>query len=236
MLYLIATPIGNLADITLRALDALRSCDYILCEDTRHSQRLLAHYQIQKPLKSYHKFNEKRRCAEVISDLKAGLNIALITDAGTPSISDPGEILVKCCLENELAVTSLPGACAAVVALTLSGLDTDQFQLVGFLPKRKSILKRILTESLTYRGTTICYESPYRIIHTLKALAAIDPTRNVAVIRELTKIHEQRLRGTASELVGVFEQKPARGEIVLLIQGSKRNDKKDKNDKNAEES
>ncbi len=219
LLYLIATPIGNLADITLRALDTLRLCDYILCEDTRHSQRLLAHHQIQKPLKSYHQFNEKRRSDEVIADLKSGLNIALITDAGTPSISDPGEILVKRCLENGLPITSIPGACAAVVALTISGLATDQFQMLGFLPKKKSVLKRIIGECLAYRGTSICYESPYRVVHTLRIIEALDPARSIVLVRELTKIHEQRLQGTAPELIAHFGKNVPRGEFVMLING-----------------
>ncbi|MBI2743683.1 MAG: 16S rRNA (cytidine(1402)-2'-O)-methyltransferase [Chlamydiales bacterium] len=219
MLYLIATPIGNLGDITLRALETLRACDYVLCEDTRRSQRLLAHYEIRKPLKSYHKFNERRRSAEVIADLKAGLNVGLVTDAGTPGICDPGEILVKLCHENSLEVTAIPGACAAVTALSISGFSTERFQLLGFLPKKKGQLTRILEEQLAYPGTSIFYESPYRVLKTLEILNTIAPDLQVAVIRELTKLHEENARGTPQELIARFTAKKPKGEIVLLFPG-----------------
>ncbi|MFI5334063.1 MAG: 16S rRNA (cytidine(1402)-2'-O)-methyltransferase, partial [Chlamydiales bacterium] len=166
MLFLVATPIGNLADITLRALEVLRTCDYILCEDTRHSLKLLRHYEIQKPLRSYHKFNEKKRCDEITRDLKAGMKIALITDAGTPLISDPGEILVQKCIEEKLSVIPIPGPCAAIAALTLSGFSAAQFQLISFLPKKSGGLTRVRTARLSDPGTSICYESPYRLATT----------------------------------------------------------------------
>ncbi len=217
MLYLVATPIGNLADITLRALEVLRTCDYILCEDTRHSLKLLRHYEIQKPLKSYHKFNEKRRCDEIIADLKAGVKVALITDAGTPLISDPGEILVQRCVEEQVPITTIPGPCAAIAALTLSGFSAVQFQLVSFLPKKSGGLTKALTALLAYEGTSICYESPYRLVKTLKALCTLSPSRKVAVVRELTKIHEECRRGTAQDLCNHYSKISVKGEIVLLI-------------------
>lgn len=217
MLYLIATPIGNLADITLRALEVLRACDYILCEDTRCSVKLLSHYEIRKPLRSYHKFNEKSRCDEIIADLKAGKTIALMSDAGTPSISDPGEILVKRCHEEKIPVSGTPGACAAIMALTLSGFSTRQFQLVGFLPRKKGELTRTFQALLEFEGTSICYESPYRLVKALQLLASLGCVRKIAVVREMTKLYEECLQGSASELAEHFTKKPPKGEIVLLI-------------------
>lgn len=219
MLYLVATPIGHLGDITFRAVEVLRSVDYILCEDTRHSHHLLAHYGIQKPLKSYHKFNETSREEDLIADLKNGLNIALISDAGTPGICDPGLQLVQRCREEGIAVTALPGACAAILALAPSGLNSERFQFVGFLPKKTSELRNYLQEILQYPGTTICYESPHRIEETLEALDSLAAGRPLAIARELTKTFEEYLRGTASELLAHFKAHPPRGEIVLLIAG-----------------
>ncbi len=216
MLYLVATPIGNLSDITLRALDVLRACDYVLCEDTRHSRLLLNHFDIQKPLKSHHKFNEASSCQEIISDLKDGKNIALVSDAGTPGISDPGHLLVKQCRQANVAVTALPGACAAITALTLSGLPTQRFQFVGFLPKKEQELRLLLIELLHYPGVSICYEGPHRLCDTLKALG----TYQVTVARELTKLYEECLTAPAQELLEHFNTNPPRGEIVLLIEGS----------------
>jgi 16S rRNA (cytidine1402-2'-O)-methyltransferase len=217
MLYLISTPIGNLADITLRALDLLKTCDYILCEDTRHSIKLLSHYEIRKPLRSYHKFNEKSRSEEIIKDLKEGMTIALISDAGTPGISDPGEILVRRCHEENIPVTSAPGPCAAIMALTLSGFSTRPFQLIGFLPRKKGELTRTFQGLLEYEGTSICYESPHRLTKALELLASLGSERKVAVIREMTKHFEECRRGSAKELAEHFSKKPPKGEIVLLI-------------------
>jgi 16S rRNA (cytidine1402-2'-O)-methyltransferase len=219
VLYLISTPIGNLGDISFRAIEVLRSCDYILCEDTRRSLQLLNHYQIKKPLKSYHKFNEKRRSQEIIRDLKEGLAICLISDAGTPGISDPGEILIQHCHEEGVEMSVIPGACAAIAALTLSGFTTERFQFIGFLPKKKGALSRMLSEFLTYDGTSICYESPFRLLKTLQLLATLNQTAQVAVVREITKIHEECIRGTTEELFAHFTKKAPRGEIVLLISG-----------------
>jgi 16S rRNA (cytidine1402-2'-O)-methyltransferase len=221
MLYLVASPIGNLADITYRAVAVLQNCDYILCEDTRHSQTLLTHYAIHKPLKSYHQFNEASREDDLIADLKQGLEIALISDAGTPGICDPGERLVKRCIQEAIPFTALPGPCAAILALTLSGQDTAQFQFVGFLPKKDSEFKTRLQEILRYPGTTICYESPHRIQETIQEIALVAKTRRLTIARELTKKFEERLIGTAEELALRLQEHPLKGEIVLLIEGEK---------------
>jgi 16S rRNA (cytidine1402-2'-O)-methyltransferase len=220
MLYLVATPIGNLGDITLRALEVLRSCDYILCEDTRHSQILLHHYEIKKPLKSFHQFSEAALEEGIIQDLRNERKIALITDAGTPGISDPGSRLVKRCRKEGLRVTAIPGACAAIAALCCSGLDTNQFQFYGFLPRTKGKLKDVLIEILRYRGTSVCYESPKRLISLLTLINEIDPERGLVVLRELTKVFEEISSGTAAELLRSWKSRQVKGEIVLLISRS----------------
>lgn len=221
LLYLVATPIGNLADITFRAVETLKSCDYILCEDTRHSLPLLNHYDIHKPLKSFHKFSEETTITKILHNLTEGKNIALISDAGTPGISDPGTILVQRCLEQGIAVTAIPGACAAVAAISCSGLDTDRFQFLGFLPRKAGELKTVLQEILSYPATTICYESPNRLLEVLKMLHEIAPTRSIAVARELTKKFEEVRRGTPEELLSHWKTHTLKGEIVLLISGEK---------------
>jgi 16S rRNA (cytidine1402-2'-O)-methyltransferase len=217
MLYLIATPIGNLSDITFRAIETLKLCDYILCEDTRHSLTLLNHYEIKKPLKSYHKFNESSESDSIIEDLLSGKNIALISDAGTPGISDPGEFLVKRCINQEIPVTAIPGPCAAIQALSCSGLGTENFQFIGFLERKERALQDELRSIMLYKGTTICYESPKRLISTLKTILEIDPHRKIVVARELTKKFEEIQRGTAQELLNYWESHPLKGEIVLMI-------------------
>lgn len=222
MLYLVATPIGNLADMSYRAVEVLKKSDYILCEDTRTSLVLLKHYDIHKPLKSYHKFNETHRENEILEDLKKGLTIALITDAGTPGISDPGSALITACRKENLPVSAIPGPCAALLALTLSGFSTERFQAVGFLPKKSSELKTLFLDLLEYSGTTICYESPHRILKTLQLLSEIASERPLCILRELTKLYEEHLQGTAAELLAHFEKHPPRGELVLLI-SSKQN-------------
>lgn len=218
MLFLVSTPIGNLSDITFRAIETLGSCDFILCEDTRYSLRLLQHYNIHKPCRSFHKFNEARAEDALIEELKAGKKIALISDAGTPGISDPGEQLVKRCVQENIQVISIPGPCAAVAALSCSGFSTTQFQFCGFLPRTDSAVKNTLLQVLQYSGTTVCYESPKRLLATLKVLETIAPSRQLAVARELTKIHEEVVRGTATGLLSHFQTTP-KGEIVLLIEG-----------------
>ncbi len=221
MLFIVATPIGNLEDISLRALNILRSVDYILAEDTRHSQKLLTHYEIQKPLVSFHQHNEAEREARVLQDLREGKNIALISDAGTPLISDPGFMLVRACRNEGLDVTCLPGASCVLMALTLSGFEPTPFQFVGFLPKKHGELLEKLEELLEYPGTSITFESPERLEATLKALVELNPETNVAIARELTKRFENVRVGTAQELLDQQRKTPALGEIVLLIQGNK---------------
>ncbi len=217
MLYLIATPIGNLADITFRALDALRECDLILCEDTRVSIKLLNHYEIRKPLVSFHQFSESAKEDGIIDQLKQGIKISLISDAGTPGISDPGQRLVKRCREEGVNVTPLPGPCAAIAAISASGLPTDRFQFAGFLPRKEGALKETLIEVLLYPGTTICYESAQRLTDVLETLIELAPTRTIAVSRELTKMFEEWKSGTAHTLYTYYQEHSPRGEIVLMI-------------------
>lgn len=219
MLYLVATPIGNLTDFSSRAIDTLKICDYILCEDTRHTKGLVMHYGIDKPLRSFHKFNEKLKEDTVIHDLLEGRVVGLVSDAGTPGISDPGAKLVQRCLEEGVAVTAIPGACAAIVALSCSGFDTTRFQFYGFLPKKAGELRRTLQDILLYPGTTICYESPHRILKVLEGLHELAPERKICVARELTKKFEEIARGTAEELLRHWKGREVKGEIVLLIAG-----------------
>jgi 16S rRNA (cytidine1402-2'-O)-methyltransferase len=227
MLFLVATPIGHLADMTFRAVETLNACDYILCEDTRHSLTLLRHYEIRKPLKSYHKFNEASQRDEIIRDLHEGKQIALISDAGTPGVSDPGADLVKLCVEHNLPVTAIPGACAAIQALCSSGLETNQFQFLGFLPKKEGELKRILQHILSYPGTTICYESPHRILSVLKLIEETAPSRRLVIARELTKKFEEILRGTAGDLLLRWKEAQPKGEFVLLFSKNQEIEDKD---------
>jgi 16S rRNA (cytidine1402-2'-O)-methyltransferase len=223
MLYVVSTPIGNLADITFRAITTLKNCDYILCEDTRHSLPLLHHYEIRKPLISFHKFTESTKQQTIVEDLKKGSVIGLISDAGTPGISDPGGKLIQECLEQGIKVISIPGASACIAALSCSGLETDRFQFCGFLPRKTAELKRTLQELLSYPGTTICYESPKRLLNTLECLSALASNRLIVVARELTKQFEETRRGTAQELINHWKEKEVRGEIVLMISGQKDN-------------
>jgi len=217
MLYLVATPIGNLADFSHRAIETLKRCDYILCEDTRHSSHLLKHYDIHKPLKSYHAFNENKGLDKVIDDLNQGLEIALISDAGTPLVADPGYLLVRTCREKNIPVSAIPGPCAAVLALILSGFPPLPFQCVGFLPKKQSELKDLFPRLLLYPGTTICYESPQRIQETLTLAAPYSKERTLCVVRELTKLYEECLINTADKLLEHFSTHSPRGEIALLF-------------------
>ena len=219
MLFLIATPIGNLKDISARALEMIAACDYLLCEDTRRTRILLDHYQIKIPLKSFHLFNESARQNRVIEDLQNEKTIGLVSDAGTPGISDPGQRLVAKCRQGDISVVPIPGPCAAIAALSASGLPTTRFQFFGFLPRKKGRLKKLLTEMLAYPGTSICYESPYRLVDTLKILAVLDPNRECSVAREITKKFETFTKGPASDLLTQFSAVRAKGEIVLLISG-----------------
>lgn len=220
-LYIVATPIGNRDDITLRALTILRSVDRILAEDTRHSQHLLQHYDINRPLVSVHEHNETGRLTQIIQWLEAGESLALITDAGTPLISDPGFILVRALRERGLNVVPIPGVSAVITALCAAGLPTDRFQFIGFLPAKAGPRERTLEAALAYRGTSLCYESPRRLLDTLTVLAQLAPDRPLVVARELTKQFETFLSGTASELLARVQEDSdqQRGEIVLLIHG-----------------
>lgn len=215
MLFVISTPIGNLSDISQRALDTFKQCDAILCEDTRHSLRLLERYGIEKKLTPYHKFNEKETLERILNDLQAGKTFALISDAGTPCINDPGQILVDACREKGLKVSAIPGPCSLIQALVLSGFDTTRFQFIGFLPKKPA---GTLREALGYPGTTVAFESPERLLETLRC---IDQEREVAVVREMTKTFEECIRGKAEEVLAHFEKHPPKGEIVLLIKEGK---------------
>ena len=218
-LYLIPTPIGNLEDITLRALRLLKEADLILAEDTRTSGKLLKHYDIQTPMQSYHMFNEHQKTEGYTQQIAKGRIIALITDAGTPGISDPGYMLAKACVEKNLAVECLPGATAFVPALVVSGLPSHEFVFIGFLsPKkgRQSKLKELSQES----RTIILYESPHKINSTLEQILEIfGEERRISISRELTKMYEETIRGNVGEVLKICKEKPLKGEIVLLIEG-----------------
>ena len=216
-LYLVATPIGNLEDITLRAIRTLRECDLVAAEDTRRSGQLLRHLGISKRMISCFAHNERRRADEVVSLLRTGGIVALVSDAGTPGISDPGERLARCVLEAGFRVESVPGPCALVSALTASGLPTGEFHFIGFLPTKSGQRSRRLGEILRLPGTLVIYESPYRVEKLLVELASLVPQRAVVMARELTKRHEEYLRGTAETLLQVWKERPRKGEFVVMI-------------------
>ena len=218
-LYMVPTPIGNLGDITLRALEVLKEVDLVLAEDTRKSQFLLKHFQINKPVQSHHKFNEHRTLESLVLRLQGGTSMALITDAGTPGISDPGFLLVRACLDKGVEVETLPGPSAFLPALVNSGLPCDRFIFEGFLPHKKGRQKR-LTELSQESRTLVLYESPFRLCKTLDQLSEhFGPGRKASVSRELTKIHEETVRGTLEELIHHFSEKKIKGEIVLIVGG-----------------
>ena len=217
-LYLVATPIGNLDDITLRAINILKSVDFIAAEDTRHSLKLLNHLGISKPLISYHRHNEDIKSDLLINKLLDGKNIALITDAGTPGISDPGEEVVKQAIQSNIKIVPIPGACALVNALITSGLDTTEFLFLGFLPLNKKNRAEQLEKIKNSSSTAILYEAPHKLISTLKDLSEILDNRKIVLARELTKIHEEFVCGTATELLQKFEN--PKGEFVLVIEKS----------------
>lgn len=220
-LYLVATPIGNLEDITLRALRTLKECDVIAAEDTRHTGRLLKHFEISKPLISYFQFNEAKRSEQIIERLRRGEKVALVTDAGTPGISDPGERVVKAVIAAGLRVESVPGPCALVAALTASGLSTDEFHFIGFLPHKSGQRRTQLEHLKTVPGALVLYESPYRIEKLLTELKEILPDRRIVLARELTKKFEEFLRGTPAELITQIGARTLKGEFVVLVEGSK---------------
>ena len=217
-LYLVATPIGNLGDITHRALQILKDVDLIACEDTRHTHKLLAHYGITTKTVSYHEHNEQQRTAHLVDQLKQGSNIAVVSDAGTPSISDPGFRLVRAAIENDVAVVPVPGPSALISALIAAGLPADEFFFAGFLPARSNARRTRLSELRTVPGTLIFYEAPHRLATSLKDAYEVLGERDAVVARELTKLHEEIKRGRLSELAGYFgDEERARGEIVVLI-------------------
>ena len=222
MLYLCATPIGNLEDITLRVLRILKEVDLIAAEDTRNSIKLLNHFDIHTPMTSYHEFNKIEKARELIAKMQQGMNIALITDAGTPGISDPGEELVRMCYEAGIEVTSLPGACACVTALTLSGLPTRRFAFEAFLPTDKKERQAVLEELNQDTRTLIIYEAPHRLRKTLEELEQALGNRPVTVCRELTKKHETAFRTTLAEAQEYYRTEEPKGECVLVIQGKSR--------------
>lgn len=218
-LYIVPTPIGNLGDITLRALDILRSVDSILAEDTRTSGFLLKHYQISRPLQSFHIFNEHKALQSVIQKLKDGETMALVSDAGTPGISDPGFLLIRECLKNDLVIECLPGATALIPALVKSGFPTDRFVFEGFLPHKKG-KQTLLKELAEEERTIILYESPHRLVKTLEQMQEFfGSDRLISVSRELTKLHEETFTGTLAETLLHFQQKEVKGEIVMVING-----------------
>jgi 16S rRNA (cytidine1402-2'-O)-methyltransferase len=219
MLYLVPTPIGNLKDITLRALEVLQTADVILAEDTRTSSKLLNHYKIQKPLSPYHQHNEHKILQHLVDQMLAGRVMAVITDAGTPGISDPAFLLVRECIKNGIKVESLPGATAFVPALTNSGLPTNRFSFEGFLPLKKG-RHTLLTALATEERTMLFYESPMRLVKTLEDfMTYFGAERKCAVSRELTKMFEENARGSLQEMHDYFRQKTVKGEIVIVVEG-----------------
>ncbi len=222
MLYLVATPIGNLEDITLRALRILGEADLILAEDTRISRRLLDHYEINTPLRAYHAHNEHGIVASLVEQLAAGTTMALVTDAGTPGISDPGFLLVRACVHARIEIVALPGPTALIAALTTSGIPCDQFYFEGFLPHKKGRQTR-LKYLATLPHTFAIFESPYRLVKCLEQLAEhCGPDRPACVCRELTKVHEEKQRGTLAELTRFYQNEgKAKGEIVVIVAGAR---------------
>ncbi len=217
-LYIVATPIGNLDDITVRALNVLKKVDLIACEDTRHSRKLLDHYGIHKPVISYHEHNEAARAGELIEKLRAGASIALISDAGTPLISDPGYRLVEAAAAAGITVTPIPGPSAAIAALSASGLPTDSFRFCGFFPAKPSQREKLLSSLASDSATLIFYEAPHRILETLEHVLKVLGNRRMVVAREVTKMHEEFIRGTVEEAIAALRARPAvRGELTVLI-------------------
>jgi 16S rRNA (cytidine1402-2'-O)-methyltransferase len=221
-LYIVATPIGNLEDITLRALKTLKEVDIIACEDTRVTRKLLSKYDIEKPLVSYHEYNEQQKARELISLLESGKNIALVSDSGTPGISDPGYRIVTLASQKGIEVIPVPGPCAAIAALSVSGLPTTRFAFFGFLPKSPKRRKEFLESIREYPETLVFYESPNRILETLKDIIEILGDRNVSISRELTKVFEESLKGKASSVLETFSQRQSiKGEITVVVEGKR---------------
>lgn len=217
-LYIVATPIGNLEDITIRALNTLKEVDLIAAEDTRHTLKLLNHYEITKPLISYHRHNEDTKKEVLIEKLKNGENIALVSDAGTPGICDPGEEVIKQAIKEKIEIIPIPGACAFVNALICSGIDTKEFTFLGFLPLNKKLRKEKLEDIKKETKTTIIYEAPHKLKTTLEDLREVLEDRQIVIARELTKIHEEFIRGTVEEIISKTEN--LKGEFVIIIEGT----------------
>ncbi len=225
-LYLVATPIGNLDDITIRAIKVLQNVDLIAAEDTRHSLKLLNHLEISKPLISYHRHNEENKTEVLINKLLNGENIALITDAGTPAISDPGEEVVKQAIEKEIEIIPIPGACALINALICSGMNTREFAFYGFLPLNKKLRKNKFEEIKKENKTIILYEAPHKINQTLKDILQEVGDVNIVLARELTKIHEEFIRGKISEIIEKYTD--LKGEMIIVLEGNKFDNSTDK--------
>lgn len=226
-LYLCATPIGNLEDITYRVLRTLKEVDLIAAEDTRNSIRLLNHFEIKTPMTSYHEYNKIDKAYQLVAKMREGKNIALITDAGTPGISDPGEDIVRICYEEGIPVTSLPGAAACITALTMSGLPTRRFAFEAFLPKDKKEHQAVLEELKTETRTIIIYEAPHHLVRTLQELSdTLGGDRRLTICRELTKPHEEKLQMTLTDSLSYYEVNEPRGEYVLIIAGRSREEMK----------
>lgn len=221
-LYIVATPIGNLGDITLRAIEILKKVDIIAAEDTRHTLKLLNHLGISKPLISNHRHNEEIKTEQLVEKILEGQDMAVVSDAGTPGICDPGEVLIKKCIEEEIDVIPIPGACAFINALIASGIDTKEFTFLGFLPLNKKLRKEKLHKVEKSKETIILYEAPHKIMSTLKDLEQILEDRQIVLARELTKLHEEFIRGNAREIIEKAEN--LKGEIVLIIEANKKVD------------
>jgi 16S rRNA (cytidine1402-2'-O)-methyltransferase len=226
-LYLVPTPIGNLKDITLRALEILKEADVIAAEDTRQTLKLLNHFEIKKTMLSYHKFNEQSKSDKIIDLLMEGKNVALVSDAGTPGISDPGSVVVQRCIEKMIDFEVLPGATAITTALVYSGLDTTKFSFRGFLPRENKDRKIIVDELLQSQETLIFYEAPHRLIDTLEFLLDAFGDRKIAVCRELTKMYQEIYRGSLKQAIQYFVEKKPRGEFVLVLEGKRLEDIKE---------
>jgi 16S rRNA (cytidine1402-2'-O)-methyltransferase len=217
-LYIVATPIGNLEDLSFRAVRVLREADRIACEDTRHTRRLLDHYGIEKPLLSYHEHNEKERTEELLRELEEGRNVALVSDAGTPLIADPGYRIVHAARERGIPVSPIPGPSAVMAALSAGGLATDAFLFAGFLPAKTGARQRALEAWQSLEATLVFYEAPHRVVESLRAIAEVVGDRRVVVARELTKIHEEFLDGTAASIADTLEARPAiKGEFTIMV-------------------
>lgn len=219
-LYIVATPIGNLEDITIRAIRTLKEVDIIAAEDTRHTLKLLNHLEIKKPLISYHRHNEEIKTDELINKLLEGKNIALVSDAGTPVISDPGEEIVKTAIQNKIKVIPIPGPCALITALIASGMNAKEFAFIGFLPMNKKNRKEKLSEIEQENKTIILYEAPHKLLSTLQDLKSVIGNRKIVLAKELTKIHETYITGTVNEILETI--KTPKGEYVIVIQGAKK--------------